>query len=253
MKKCKECLEFKAITDYPKDKRHPLGHSGRTCQACRNKNKRSLSYPIVEHDKECSECTTVKPYTEFNRDTKSQDGLSGKCKYCVNTKKREDNQKNQDRISTVRKNYRDNNPEKIKEHRKQHYKNRREHIIDRVKKYTIANKEIKHEYAKRHYLENSHIYKFHARKRTTQLGEGINCMFLDELKSIYQKAQDLSKKTDVQYQVDHIIPLTHNDICGLHVPWNIQILTESENRSKKNKFDGTYSNESWKEMTSYGI
>lgn len=63
---------------------------------------------------------------------------------------------------------------------------------------------------------------------------------LEEMNKIYKEAKEKNM------EVDHIIPLNNENVVGLHVPWNLQLLTKKENITKSNKFDGTHNNESWR-------
>lgn len=56
------------------------------------------------------------------------------------------------------------------------------------------------------------------------------------IKEIYEQAYKLSIDTGIKHEVDHIDPLTNKLVCGLHVPENLQILTLTENRTKRNSF-----------------
>ncbi len=60
-------------------------------------------------------------------------------------------------------------------------------------------------------------------------------VFKKDTLTIYREARRVTKLTGTWHHVDHIIPLNGKDVCGLHVPWNLQILTAVDNMFKSNK------------------
>ena len=60
-----------------------------------------------------------------------------------------------------------------------------------------------------------------------------------QIRELYKIAITMTKTTGEQYVVDHIIPLRSDVVCGLHVPWNLRVITQEQNLLKSNKLVDT--------------
>jgi hypothetical protein len=57
----------------------------------------------------------------------------------------------------------------------------------------------------------------------------------NELLKFYVTAREKTIATGIPHEVDHIWPLKGEGFVGLHVPWNLRVITAFANISKKNR------------------
>ena len=141
--------------------------------------------------------------------------------------------------SDIQKQYRLANKEKAKAYQKEYYKENKNHLINQMMKWQKENPDARKEYAKRwrlrHPARNVH---YSARYRASKLQATPSWLTEDNWNTIkykYLLARDASTLTGEPYHVDHIVPLLGGNVCGLHVPWNLQVLPADINISKSNK------------------
>lgn len=84
--------------------------------------------------------------------------------------------------------------------------------------------------------ENRHVVRHHNAKRKKLIRQATPAWVdMEAIKAVYAEAERLEREAGTPYHVDHIIPLQGENVCGLHVPWNLQPLTAAANISKKNR------------------
>jgi hypothetical protein len=137
---------------------------------------------------------------------------------------------------------------KNQEHAKQYAINWHKQNYDPVKKIKskLASEWNKNNPERRAAIYKKHCQKFkHKYSAKTMMRNAQKRMatpkwltkdHLKKIESIYLLRDLYSLFVGKKHEVDHIVPLKSGSVCGLHVPWNLRIITQFENRSKSNKF-----------------
>jgi hypothetical protein len=119
---------------------------------------------------------------------------------------------------------------------KYQHKNR-DHIREVSKQWRNNNKQHVNQYARQYQKLNRPYYNakqaaYRAQKRLATPGWcEHNAIIL-----LYRESRQISQTTGVSHHVDHIVPLVHPKVCGLHCLANLRIITEYDNKTKNNKF-----------------
>lgn len=93
-----------------------------------------------------------------------------------------------------------------------------------------------------------------ARARTNRLRRlraippWINESQKSQIREFYELAAAKTKETGIKHHVDHIFAIKGQGWCGLHVPWNLQVLTAEHNDRKWIKVPKEFEHMLWNEQ-----
>ena len=107
--------------------------------------------------------------------------------------------------------------------------------LEQGREYRRARREEKARYNARYRSENAHIIAAaRARRHAAQKRATPSWADRRGINNVYRQAAEATRVTGVSHEVDHIVPMSSSLVCGLHVPWNLRVLTKVQNRAKGN-------------------
>jgi len=194
------------------------------------------------HKKQCTKCSQFKQLCDFYVDISKKGGLSSYCKECQCNRASMWAKKNQKKHNANGAAWKKKNKEKVKFGNAIYHKNNKEYNNLKSIRWARKNQEQDRANHKKWKETNRDKVRFYdANRRAAKLQRTPKWLSKEQLREIeqfYIEAHELSWLSEGGLHVDHVVPLQGKNVSGLHVPWNLQIIPGSNNRSKSNKFIG---------------
>ena len=147
--------------------------------------------------KQCTRCGETKFYPEFSKRKLARDGYRSQCKACDAAGRK-------------------------KEQWTQWNRN--------------AGHQPKHSAKPKLIPKSVRVARRRAKLKKAYKEEWLTEFDLFAIQEMYCVSRTRSELTGVEHHVDHIVPLQGKTVTGLHVPWNLQVITAAENYRKTNSY-----------------
>ena len=199
-------------------------------------------------DKRCWGCKLILPLSAYAKKKRNKDGLQDRCKDCCNAYRREWGKKNGKYIHEYGLAYHARNQEYARQktaawqaiHRppkgRKPNKTAEELRKRRLDAYN-NNIELRREQSREWAKSNPDRRRAqHALRKATKIQATPSWANQERITEIYFLAAYLTKSTGVPYHVDHLVPLRHPLVCGLHCEANLWPIPAVENIRKRNTY-----------------
>jgi hypothetical protein len=191
--------------------------------------------------KTCNCCGVSKQLSEFYKRKDSPDGYRNDCKLCrkeaVLARYYADHEKGKERLRVAHSNKLAKNPKWYAEL----YARIREKDLATSKisyvKYGEQRKAKQRLWSKTNRGTANALSKRYKLKKRNATPAWLSEFDLLAMKCKYQVAAMLNKHGVEAWHVDHIVPIRGKDVCGLHVPWNLQVIPAKDNLAKSNRIE----------------
>ena len=189
--------------------------------------------------KTCNCCGVSKQLSEFYKRKDSPDGYRNDCIVC----------RKQNSLKSYFSNHEDRKAKNM-----EHYKKRKAANPDLWVAVYAKNRDVSLAASKAYYASNAEerrakqrlwsktnrgtanaLGKHYKLKKRNATPAWLSEFDLLAMKCKYQVAAMLNKHGVEAWHVDHIVPIRGKDVCGLHVPWNLQVIPAKDNLAKSNR------------------
>jgi len=188
----------------------------------------------------CRTCNKEKSAAEFYRDYGCADGLNIDCADCCRDAAARDRREKPAIGRTASRKWKTINPDKAKQDIAEYRAANRERISQKSREWRRANKKRLQSKERRRLVRNrAQICAKNARRRASQrkaTPPWLTAIQIAQIAEFYEIAAARTVQTNIVHHVDHVHPLLGKNFRGLHVPWNLQVLTDDENRRKGAQF-----------------